>query len=50
MLKAAQHSKSVNKTQYLQLAESVREVARLHGWEPAAMQALIWIVVRGRSQ
>ena len=50
MLKAAQHSKSVNKTQYLQLAESVREVARLHGWEPAAMQALIWIVVRGRAQ
>jgi len=50
MLKAAQHSKSVNKTQYLQLAESVREVARVHGWEPAAMQALIWIVVRGRAQ
>jgi hypothetical protein len=51
MLKAAQHpSKSVNKTEYLQLAESVREVARMHGWEPAAMQALIWIVVRGRAQ
>jgi hypothetical protein len=51
MLKAAQHpSDSVNKTEYRQLAESVREVARLHGWEPAAMQALIWIVVRGRSQ
>jgi len=51
MLKAAQHSSDrVNNTEYRQLAESVREVARLHGWEPAAMQALIWIVVRGRAQ
>ena len=51
MLKAAHHpSDRVNNTEYRQLAESVREVARLHGWEPAAMQALIWIVVRGRSQ
>jgi hypothetical protein len=51
MLKAAHHpSDRVNNTQYRQLAESVREVARLHGWEPAAMQALIWIVVRGRAQ
>jgi hypothetical protein len=40
-------SKSVNKTQYNTLSDSVRKVAKEFGITPRTAQALIWIVVRG---
>jgi hypothetical protein len=40
-------SKGVNKTQYNELSEAVRVVAKEMGITPRTCQALIWIVVRG---
>jgi len=51
MIKAAglDHKKGVNKTQYRELADAVREVATLRGLTPRTCQALIWIVIRGSA-
>jgi len=51
MMQACGHPKqSINKTEYNLMAEAVREVAASHGWQPAPMQALIWIMARGKAQ
>jgi thermostable 8-oxoguanine DNA glycosylase len=42
--------KSPNQTLYFELADAVKKVAADNGMTPRAMQALIWIVVRGSSQ
>jgi hypothetical protein len=42
--------KTPNQTQYHAMAKAVTEVATLHGMTPRAMQALIWIVVRGSAE
>lgn len=39
--------KSVNKTQYRELADAVRTLAQWHSMTPRTVQALIWIVHRG---
>ena len=51
MIKAAgmDGKKGVNKTQYRELADAVREVAALRGLTPRTCQALIWIVKRGSA-
>jgi hypothetical protein len=41
--------KTPNQTQYWELAEAVKKTAFEYGMTPRAMQALIWIVVRGSS-
>ena len=38
-----------NKTEYRAIAEAVRTVAAEYRMDPAVMQALIWILVRGKS-
>ena len=51
MMQACGHPrKSLNKREYNLMAEAVREVAAMRGWKPAHMQALIWIMARGRAQ
>jgi hypothetical protein len=42
--------KTPNQTQYFELVEAVKKTAFDFGMTPRAMQALIWIVVRGSSQ
>ena len=42
--------KTPNQTVYWELADAVKKVAADNGMTPRAMQALIWIVVRGASQ
>jgi thermostable 8-oxoguanine DNA glycosylase len=42
--------KTPNQTLYFELAEAVKKTAFDFGMTPRAMQALIWIVVRGASQ
>lgn len=42
--------KSPTQSQYRDMANAVTEVATLYGMTPRAMQALIWIVVRGSAQ
>jgi hypothetical protein len=42
--------KTPNQTQYWELVEAVKKTAFDFGMTPRAMQALIWIVVRGSSQ
>ena len=42
--------KTPTQSQYKQMADAVTEVATLHGMTPRAMQALIWIVVRGSGE
>lgn len=42
--------KTPNQTQYLEMAKAVTTVATKHGMTPRAMQALIWIVVRGSAE
>ena len=42
-------SKGVNKTQYSELSEAVRVVAKEMGITPRTAQALIWIIVRGSA-
>ena len=39
-----------NKTEYRAIADAVREVAAEWNMEPATMQALIWIIVRGKAE
>ena len=52
MIKAAglDSSKGVNKTQYNELSEAVRNVANDFGLTPRTAQALIWIVKRGSAE
>ena len=42
--------KTPNQTLYFELVDAVKKVAFDNGMTPRAMQALIWIVVRGASQ
>lgn len=42
--------KTPTQSQYKQMADAVTEVATKHGMTPRAMQALIWIVVRGSGE
>ena len=42
--------KSPNQTQYREMANAVTKVANEFGMTPRAMQALIWIVVRGSGE
>lgn len=42
--------KTPNQTQYREMAKAVTTVATAHGMTPRAMQALIWIVVRGSAE
>jgi hypothetical protein len=42
--------KSPTQSQYVVMAEAVTAVAIEHGMTPRAMQALIWIIVRGSAQ
>jgi hypothetical protein len=42
--------KTPNQTQYKELEDAVKKVAFDNGMTPRAMQALIWIVVRGSAQ
>ncbi|CAB4242062.1 hypothetical protein UFOVP222_7 [uncultured Caudovirales phage] len=42
--------KTPNRTQYKEMATAVAIVAGMHGMTPRAMQALIWIVVRGSGE
>jgi hypothetical protein len=42
--------KTPNQTQYKELEDAVKKVALDNGMTPRAMQALIWIVVRGSAQ
>ena len=42
--------KSPNKEEYKTLSRAVRTVATLYGMTPRAMQALIWIIVRGSAE
>jgi hypothetical protein len=42
--------KTPTQTQYVEMARAVKKVATLHGMTPRAMQALIWIVVRGSAE
>lgn len=42
--------KSPTQTQYVEMARAVKKVAAQFGMTPRAMQALIWIVVRGSAE
>jgi hypothetical protein len=42
--------KTPSQSQYNELAEAVKKTAFDYGMTPRAMQALIWIVVRGSAQ
>jgi len=42
--------KTPNQTTYHELANAVKKVAFDHGMTPRAMQALIWIMIRGSAQ
>jgi len=42
--------KAANKSNYRTLANAVRELACREGMVPSEMQALLWIVVRGRDE
>lgn len=42
--------KSPSQSQYKEMAEAVRIVSATYGMTPRAMQALIWIIVRGSAQ
>jgi hypothetical protein len=42
--------KTPNQTLYFELAEAVKKTAFDFGMTPRAMQALIWIVVRGSAE
>jgi thermostable 8-oxoguanine DNA glycosylase len=42
--------KTPSQSVYKEMARAVTAVAKLHNMTPRAMQALIWIVVRGSSQ
>lgn len=51
MMKAAGYNTiSPNNTQYRAIEKSVKVLANRYDVEPAVMQALIWIKVRGRSE
>ena len=52
MIKAAgmDSNKGVNKTQYNEMSEAVRVVAKEMGITPRTCQALIWIVKRGSAE
>lgn len=51
MCRAARLGKDApNKGEYNAIAEAVRTVAAEYGMTPAMMQAMIWIVVRGKAQ
>lgn len=39
-----------NKREYREIAEAVRQVAEEYRMEPATMQALLWIIVRGKAE
>lgn len=38
-----------NKREYREIAEAVRMVAADYGYQPAVMQAFIWILIRGKA-
>jgi hypothetical protein len=42
--------KTPSQTQYREMAKAVTAVAMQHGMTPRAMQALIWIIVRGSNK
>ena len=39
-----------NKTEYRIIANAVRDVAASYNMQPAVMQALLWIIVRGKAE
>ena len=39
-----------NKREYREIANAVREVAAAYNMEPATMQALLWIIIRGKAE
>jgi len=39
-----------NKTEYRMIANAVRDVAASYNMQPAVMQALLWIIVRGKAE
>ena len=50
MMRAAAIDKdSPNKTQYAEVSQAVRDVAKSRGMTPRTMQALLWILVRGSA-
>lgn len=42
--------KTPTQTQYVEMARAVKKVAAEYGMTPRAMQALIWIIVRGSGE
>lgn len=42
--------KSPTQSQYKEMAAAVKEVSAIYGMTPRAMQALIWIIVRGSAE
>lgn len=42
--------KSPTQSQYKEMARAVKEVSAAYGMTPRAMQALIWIIVRGSAE
>lgn len=49
MRAASADSDSPNKTQYAEISEAVKRVAKSRGMTPRTMQALLWILVRGSA-
>jgi hypothetical protein len=39
-----------NKREYREIADAVRTVAADYGYDPATMQALLWIIIRGKAE
>ena len=51
MCRAARLGKDApNKGEYRIIANAVREVAAAYNMEPATMQALLWIIIRGKAE
>ena len=49
-VKAGMPKDAPNKTEYRIIANAVREVAAAYNMEPATMQALLWIIIRGKAE
>ena len=51
MMRAAGYAKdSPNKTDYAEISEAIRNIAKAKGLSPRTTQALIWILVRGSGE
>ena len=48
--KAGMPKDAPNKSEYRIIANAVREVAAAYNMEPATMQALLWIIIRGKAE